>query len=114
MIFISSSDANVSSTLLIEKFKNFIRIPYLFGVRYSDCVICQTKHQKNLLKKSIGKNGIIIKTIFTLKDYSINKSSKKTILWVGRIFRGKSPELYLKLAEQLPQYDFKMIGGSIL
>lgn len=110
-VFISSSDANVSSTLLINNLKEIIRFPYMWGVKNSNCVVCQTKHQKKLLKKSISRNGTIIKTIIPLESSSNLNKGNNTIIWIGRIFKYKSPELYLELAKSLSQYNFKMIGG---
>jgi len=41
-------------------------------------------------------------------------ANKNTIhsIWVGRIIKIKSPEIYLELANSLPDYNFKMIGGT--
>lgn len=110
-IFSVSSDSNVSDQLHIKHIKDLKKIFYIFGIKYANCIICQTKHQQKILMKNISKKGFIIKNISS-NNFNKSNSNEKTILWVGRIIKEKNPEIFLKLAENLPQYSFKMIGGS--
>ena len=112
-IYSVSSNACVSDNLYIKRINDLKKLIYKFGVKNSKCVICQTNNQKDLLKQNIGKNGVIIKNIYIPPE---TKSSKKNtsflkVLWVGRIIKEKRPELFLKLAENLPNIDFCMIAS---
>ena len=108
---VSSNDC-VSKNLTIKEVKDLKKIIYKFGVKNSDCVICQTKNQKDLLKQTLGKEGKIIKNIYIPPKFENNKKifSTPKVLWVGRIVKEKRPELFLKLAENLPNINFCMIA----
>jgi glycosyltransferase involved in cell wall biosynthesis len=85
---------------------------YRYGVRHSDCVVCQTTHQKELLRKSIKKDGHLIKNIYIPPVVKNKKdNSLKKVLWVKRIGREKKPELFLELAKDIPDAEFIMVGG---
>ena len=43
-------------------------------------------------------------------DSDLQPKSGKRIIWVNNIKRLKRPELFIKLAQQLPEYEFVMIG----
>ena len=111
-IYSVSSNACVSNNLYIKRVNDFKKLIYKFGVKNSDCVICQTKDQKDLLKQTIGKDGVVIKNIYIPPKFeSIKKNiSKLKVLWVGRIINEKRPDLFLKLAKNFPDIDFCMIG----
>ncbi len=112
-VFRSSSNANVSSTLLIEKISDIRRLPYIYGVKNANCVVSQTDHQKELLKTYLPKKKtVVIRNITPIKLISKNEISG-TILWVGRINELKRPELYLDLAKNLPEYNFRMVGSPL-
>jgi len=110
-VYSVSSNACVSNNLYIKGVNDFKKLIYRFGVKNSDCVICQTNDQKDLLKQTIGKDGVVIKNIYIppkIKSSKKNTSSLK-VLWVGRVINEKRPELFLKLAKNLPDIDFSMI-----
>jgi len=110
-LFIASSEKNVSSNLDISAHSNLKNIFYRYGVKNSTMIICQTNHQKNLLKQKIGRDGQIIKNLYSPPKnvYKQSKSSNLKILWVGRLTEGKRVEFFLKLAKNLPNYNFWMI-----
>lgn len=112
-IFISSSDLNISEHLKLKSITDLLRLPYILGVKAADQIICQSKTQKNLLKKYTGIKGVIIKNIFYNDLNKKIDNKKKSIIWVGRIIKDKRPEIFLELAKKIPDYEFIMIGGSI-
>jgi glycosyltransferase involved in cell wall biosynthesis len=111
-LYLAASDRDVTVTLLIKSIKDLKKLFFRFGVKHCDCVICQTSHQKNLLKQTINKEGKIIKSLYpsTKIKHDENGNSKLKILWVGRLIKEKRPELFLKLAKTLPEFRFWMIG----
>jgi glycosyltransferase involved in cell wall biosynthesis len=111
-IFSSSSDRNVSDTLHISSMMEFKKLVYKYGVRHSDCVVCQTTHQKELLRKAIKKDGHVIKNIYIPPNEKYKKDfDAKKVLWVKRMGREKKPEIFLKLSKENPDVEFIMIGG---
>ena len=109
----ASSEKNVSINLKITSIKDFKNLFYRFGVKYCDCVICQTNHQKKLLKQTIHRDGKVIKNLYipTGVEYNQSTISKLKVLWVGRIIKEKRPELFLRLAKKVPDVSFWMIGS---
>ena len=112
-IYSASSDNDVSINLVIKNIKDLKKLFYKFGVKHCDFLICQTNHQKNLLKETISKEGKVIKNIYLSPKIEFNKKkvSQLKILWVGRISSEKRPEIFLKLAEKIPEFNFWMIGA---
>lgn len=113
-LYSAASENDVSITLEIKSIKDLKKLAYKFGVKHCDYVLCQTSHQKQLLKQTIGKEGKVIKNLYPLskREHIPRKSSKLKVLWVGRIAKEKRPELFLRLAKNIPEFQFWMIGGS--
>ena len=109
--FIASSDKDLSGKLDASSIDKWPNIFYQFGVKNCTRVICQTNHQLNLLEQKVGKKGIIIKNLYHLTNKENVKRDPKSlkILWIGRLIHGKRPELFLRLAKQLPDYRFWII-----
>jgi len=112
-LYSSSSDNDVSINLSLRSPKDLKNLFFRYGVKHSNMVICQTNHQKNLLKQTIGKDGKVIKNFFPLTKIiqEPKDSSQVRILWVGRMRKEKRPDLYLTLAKFFPDFRFLMIGG---
>ena len=109
-IFSISDNASVSTNLNIKSLKDLKNIFHIINIKMSNCVVCQTEDQKRLLKINASKNGRVIKNIY-IPSFSHSNNELKHLLWVGRIVEFKCPEIYLELAKNLPEYNFKMIGG---
>lgn len=112
--FITSSEKDIDKYLDISSFFNLTNIFFRFGVKYCTRVVCQTNHQKHLLQQNIGKNGVVIKSLYSpLKIEDINRDPQSLkILWVGRLTKEKRPELFLNLAKKMPDYKFRIIITS--
>jgi len=110
-----SSNECVSVNLSIKRVRDLKKLVYKFGIKNCDCVICQTKDQKDLLKQTIGKNGEIIKNIYIPPESEFSKKNPSIpkVLWVGRIVKEKRPELFLELAKHLPNINFCMIASVV-
>jgi len=115
-LYSSASEDDVSYFLDIKNINDLNKLVFRFGVKHSSLVLCQTSNQKKLLKKSIGKNGIVLKNLYPITNTPNNHDSnpKPKALWVGRIKDIKRPELFLELAKRIPEYEFLMIGGPTL
>lgn len=94
------------------------RILYRYGLRNSDAIVTQTRNQKNLLKEEYNLDSTVIPMPFF--DVDLNNKidsdtflkNKKKVLWVGRITKVKRVELFLDLAEKMPQYSFHVAGAA--
>jgi len=114
-----ASDAMVNRKLITRKIREFNRSRisiYAFGnlldIKLADAVIVQNEYQKRMLKKNFGKDGFLIKKPFPLTEQGMSeKANPPIVLWVGAMAEVKQPELFVRLAEAIPDVRFQMIGG---
>jgi len=114
-----ASDALVNRGLITRKIKGFNRSKFSLGIfsnwldiKLADAIIVQSEYQKTMLKNNFGKNGIVIKNPFPLTEREMpEKANPPIVLWVGSMAEVKQPELFVKLAEAIPEARFQMIGG---
>ena len=114
-----ASDALVNRGLIPRKIKGFNRSKFSLGtfgnwldIKLADAIIVQNKYQREMLKKNFGKDGILIKMPFPLtKGKMPEKANPPIVLWVGSMAKVKQPELFVKLAEAIPEAGFQMSGG---
>lgn len=78
------------------------------GVILADAVVCRTKEQQRLLRTRYRRDGVLIRTGHPVAPQAPDR--KSTVLWVGRIHPIKQPELFLALAERLPQEPCVMVA----
>ena len=81
---------------------------YRLGINRADQVFTQTEQQKKLLQERMQVESQVVPNGFPSGGV-IDFREKKDILWVGRCIALKRPELFLQLAQELPQLSFKMI-----
>ena len=107
-IYSVASDSAIDRKLANPKFYNY----YLnkLDIKRADVVIAQTIRQQEVLMRKIRRESILIKSMHILPDGKPQKNAPSTILWVSTIRRIKQPELFLKLAKELPVYRFQMVG----
>ena len=87
-------------------------ILFRFALKKAELLITSGEFQKKRLKEVFGKDSIIIKNAFDLKNVKSIKNEELTVLWVSNLKKKwKNPELYLKLANEFPKTKFIMIGG---
>ena len=114
-----SSDAVVNKNLITSKIKEFSRSKFNIGtfgywldIKFADAIIVQNEYQREMLKENFGKDGVLIKKLFPLTKREMPEKAKPPIvLWVGAMAEVKQPELFVKLAEAMPEARFQMIGG---
>ena len=114
-----NSDAFVNRELIDRKIRGFnlskfsiTTIGYWLDIKLADAVIVQSEYQRVMLKKNFGRDGIVIKKPIPLTERGMPKKVRPPIvLWVGAMAEVKQPELFVKLAEAIPEARFQMIGG---
>ena len=114
-----ASGALVDRELVTRKIKEFSHSRFSLGtfgnwldIKLADAIIVQNKFQRTMLKKKFGKDGLLIKTPFPLSRRGTpEKANPPIVLWVGAMAEVKQPELFVRLAEAIPEGRFQMIGG---
>ena len=89
------------------------RAYYLFqyGIYLTDKIIVQNEMQEKLCISNYGIQPEYIPSCFDVVDQKI-ESGEVDVIWVGALREWKRPDLYLELAQKLPQVKFVMIGGA--
>lgn len=114
-----NSDALVNRELIDRKIGDFnlskfstATFGYWLDIKLANAVIVQNEYQRKMLKSNFGKVGIVIKKPILLAERGMPENAKPPIvLWVGAMADVKQPELFVKLAEAIPEGRFQMIGG---
>ncbi|MCX7912745.1 MAG: glycosyltransferase family 4 protein [Dehalococcoidales bacterium] len=106
------SDANVDPQLAQKHAPFSRRLAHRLDIRLADALLCQSEYQRGLLKERFGRQAIVIKNAFPLpgKD-TLPKADPPVVLWAATIKKIKQPELFLRLAREIPQAHFQMVGG---
>ncbi len=107
VVFRLGSDIDADFDFLKEKSPLLYQL-YRNSVIYADTVVCQTASQQNKLIPSLRNKSRIIKNC--LPDAgTVDEKKEDYILWVARYDYMKRPELFLGLAQMLPDERFIMI-----
>jgi glycosyltransferase involved in cell wall biosynthesis len=109
-----ASDRNVELKIAEEKTPLFLKILLYFDIKLSSMIIAQNEYQKQVLDTRYKKRNVIIKNpIYIPKEVAQKNGDEKEkcVVWISTIRSIKQPEIFLKIAQKLPNYKFKMIGG---
>ncbi len=84
---------------------------YTVGTRWMDSMVFQTEEQRVQGKRVRGLDGVVIPNMAHVLPAGIAPFGKKDVdvLWVGSCARVKQPELFLALADRMPDIRFEMI-----
>jgi len=80
---------------------------YSWGMRKADKIFVQNKEQQQNLLQNFNKKSILFRNVFPIKKQI--QSKKKHILWVSRYQKWKQAELFVNLAQKIPNFEFVMI-----
>jgi len=81
---------------------------FAWALRHADKVITQNAQDVKQLHETIGVQADVIRGANVLKE--LDENPRETILWAARSAAFKRPELFLKLARQMPDKHFTMIS----
>ena len=84
---------------------------YAYGLRHVDQIFVQNDEQARLCRTHLGREPILVPNCYPMPTKRSADNADGCVLWVSTIRKLKRPELFLDLAEALPGYRFRMIGG---
>jgi glycosyltransferase involved in cell wall biosynthesis len=65
------------------------------------------------LKRSRGRDSLILRHHIIIPELATaEKPDPPMVIWVGSMSKVKQPELFVRLAAEMPDVSFRMIGGT--
>lgn len=107
-LFAGAHDADFEPRLPLIRYARD-RAVYRWGVRHVDRVIVQTERQRELCRRTFGRDAVRIDSCYAHRGQ--RAAHDGVVLWVASAKRHKRPHLFLELAAGLPHYRFRLVGG---
>lgn len=119
-VYSIGSDAQLNRQLVSRNNDDFSKSKLDVGtlgcvvdIMLSNTIVVQSEYQKRLLKEKYNRTGTLIKMPFPIiKKQTFEKAFPPTIIWVGSLSEVKQPEIFVRIAEKIPEATFLMIGGG--
>lgn len=86
------------------------RLSFRTGLRLADEVVVQTAEQHVQASATLGRPPRLIRSF--CRSGAPEDGSREAFLWIGGLIDYKDPLAYVRLAEQVPEARFWMIGTS--
>lgn len=83
---------------------------YRYGVSRAHLIVVQSELQQRNCLENFGREAVCINSCYGHRGCDAQHDG--VILWVGNTRPHKRPDLFVKLAARLPQYRFRLVGGS--
>jgi glycosyltransferase involved in cell wall biosynthesis len=83
---------------------------YRRGIAHVDRIVAQNPYQIDSCRRNHDRQAVLIPSCYELPPRAQSGQGDR-VLWVGTIHGYKRPEMFLDIAEQLPQLRFVMVGG---
>jgi glycosyltransferase involved in cell wall biosynthesis len=83
---------------------------YKYGLRHVDRILVQNLEQASMCRQHHGLDAVLVPNLYLLPS-DRQMCDRHKVLWVSTIREIKRPELFLDLAQELPELEFRMIGG---
>jgi glycosyltransferase involved in cell wall biosynthesis len=108
LIFRVAHDNDCEPTKLIIPYWRDKKL-YEYGLRHADGILVQSVKQQQAMLRNYGLHSQVAEM---LVDAPEKESRRDTdVLWVNNLRQFKRPDLFLSLAQKLPELNFHMIGG---
>lgn len=108
VIFVGQIDEDVIKNKLKKKEGYIAYIMYCVGLKKTCFTVSQNLFQMKGFLCCFKKRNFLIKNFLSL-NIKQNKIKKKYVLWVGNNHEKKHPEIFIRLAECMPDFHFVMI-----
>jgi len=84
---------------------------YRWGVENAELVLAQTKTQAALMEANFRCRVEWLPNVLEIPAERNPEEEENYVLWVGSLARRKRPEIFVKLAEAIPEQRFILVGG---
>ena len=111
-IFAASGNPNFERNTPRIKYRRD-RWLYEYGLMRMNRILAQNVEQMRLCAMNFGRESILVPNCYAAPSQP-REAVGREILWVGTIRPLKRPQVFLDIAKALPQFQFKMVGGSEL
>ncbi len=108
-VFASASDFDFDPALPYIRFNRDKHL-FRYGMRHVHHVVVQTERQLQMCLKTFGRDATRINSCYAHRGAPGHHEGP--IVWAGSIKPQKRPELFLDLAQRLPQCRFRLVGGA--
>ena len=88
------------------------KLIYKAGMSGVDHYVYQSDYQKSIGDKQKLSGTIIKNIIHSPRGNKKDDKFNTDVLWVGKNIRRKNPELFIKIAEYMPEFQFAMISAE--
>lgn len=88
------------------------RMIYRWGLRNASAIVAQNPRQQVMLRTNYGLPSVLVPSCYDIVPSAEADCVRREVLWVGMMRPLKRPDLFLAVARQLPEYQFRMIGGA--
>jgi glycosyltransferase involved in cell wall biosynthesis len=113
-IFWVASDADCEPARLLISFWRDRKL-YEYGLRRADAILAQSVKQQELLRSNYGLDSTIVSSLVDFPEATLPLGERDiSVLWVSNIQQLKRPEMFLELAQRLPNLPASMVGGAQL
>lgn len=115
-LFAVAHDTNCTPrSLLLSRSE---RLLFCYGLRRANAIAVQTSRQQALLRREFGVESTIIQSCISLRWNAETAApvaggeATQPILWVGRLSEEKRAGWVIRLARELPECRFGIVGNS--
>jgi glycosyltransferase involved in cell wall biosynthesis len=115
-VFCLADDKELDLDYIRANYPPLVATLYKTAITKADSVMAQTRRQRDTLKERFDIDALHVPNGYDIppEDELLPHTNRDAVLWVGSSDpEQKNPELYLELAEQLPDLDFQMISLPI-
>jgi len=84
---------------------------YWTAITHADAIVVQTDRQNQVITRRYGQQSTVIPNGYPPAEEIAPQDDREFVLWIGRLEPDeKRPDLFVELAEQLPETAFRMLG----
>jgi len=108
VVFIGQVDADANASKQKPTDRRVATWMYRAGLFFTSAVVAQTHAQKDGFAAGFRGDVRVIRNVLTM-DQDAAVAKEDFVLWVGNSGHHKQPELFVKLAQALPDRKFRMV-----
>ncbi|MGH7742853.1 MAG: glycosyltransferase family 4 protein, partial [Candidatus Eiseniibacteriota bacterium] len=83
---------------------------YLRALRGASARIAQTEWQRSHFRSEFGLASQVVPNLVEICEQPVDAGQNGVVIWLGTYKQAKRPDLFVRLASQLPEHHFVMTG----